>query len=321
MGGIETLEKMKEIDPSVSVVILTGYGTLETAQKAIRLGAVDYMSKPFDVSELTKTVRKILEQRIEGADKEKTLNKLKAMNRDLEDQINSFKKLLSSQKLYSSLFHEICNPMTSILGYVQILLMELEKKTGFSGEDQQRAQNYLRIIENELDRCRLLFRSATSIANSEKAEAKSSNLKMVIEETLLLLKPQMDLRGIKMQESLEEPSLKALVADVQFKQVLLNLCINAMHAMGKGGTLSVSARKNANGAVSIEVADTGCGMDEETLQKACQPFYTTKDPATGSGLGLSISKEIVEKMGGNIEIKSKKGAGTRVTLTFHSHPA
>ncbi|MCX6339943.1 MAG: response regulator [Candidatus Aureabacteria bacterium] len=318
MSGIEALEKMKEIDPSVSVVILTGYGTLDTAQRAIRLGAADYVSKPFDVVELTKTVRKILEKRSEGAEKEQMLEKLKTLNRNLEDQSTSFKKLISSQKLYSSFFHEICNPLTSILGYVQILLMELEKKKGFADEDRERAQKYLHIIENELDRCRLLFRSFTSNAKSGKEDTKPSSLKMVIEETFLLLRPQMELKGIRIKEEFDAPDSSVLLEDGQLKQVLLNLCINAMHAMGKGGTLSVSARQNAKGTVAIEVADTGCGMDEETLRKAWQPFYTTKDPATGSGLGLAISKGIVEKMGGSIGLESKKGVGTRVTITIPS---
>jgi len=321
MSGIEALEKMKEIDPPVSVVILTGYGTLETAQKAIRLGAADYVNKPFDVIELTKTVRTILEKRSEGADKEQMLKKLKSMNRNLEDQITSFNKLISSQKLYSSFFHEMCNPLTSILGYVQILLMELEKKKGFANEDRERAQKYLRIIENEMDRCRLLFRSITSLAKSGRDEKKPSSLRMVIEKTLVLLRPQMELKGIRIEENMDAPTSKVLLEDSQLKQVLLNLCINAMHAMGTGGTLSVSARQNTEGTVVIEVADTGCGMDEETLQKAWQPFYTTKDPTTGSGLGLAISKGVVEKMGGSIAIESKKGAGTRVTITIPSRRA
>jgi signal transduction histidine kinase len=316
MSGIEALERMKAIDPSVCVVILTGYGTLETAQKAIRLGASDYVSKPFDVAEITKTIRDILEKRSAGVEKEQMLERLKALNRDLEGQINSFKKLISSQKLYSSFFHEICNPLTSILGYVQILLMEIGKKKGFADEDRERTQKYLHIIENELDRCRLLFRSFTNLAKSGRQDSKTSSLKMVIEETLALLKPQMDLKGIRIDEKLESPAAELLLNDAQLKQVLLNLCINAMHAMGKGGTLTVGVRKDAEGMVAIEVKDTGCGMDEETLQKAWQPFYTTKDPVTGSGLGLSISKGMIEKMGGKIGIESKQDAGTLVTITI-----
>ena len=320
MSGIEALEQMKAIDPSVGVVILTGYGTLETAQKAIRLGAADYVSKPFDVAEITKTVKGILEKRSVGVEKEQMLERLKILNGDLEGQINSFKKLISSQKLYSSFFHEICNPLTSILGYVQILLMEIGKKKGFADEDRDRTQKYLQIIENELDRCRLLFRSFTNLAKSGRQNSKTSSLKMVIEDTLMLLKPQMDLKGIRVEERLEAPASELLFSDGQLKQVLLNLCINAMHAMSKGGTLTVGVRQNGGGAVAIEVRDTGCGMDEETLRKAWQPFYTTKDPVTGTGLGLSISKGMVEKMGGNIGIESKKDVGTLVTITIPSIP-
>lgn len=318
MSGIEALEQMKAIDPSVGVVILTGYGTLETAQKAIRLGASDYVSKPFDVLEIMKTVKNILEKRNVGVEKEQMLARLKTLNGDLEGQLNSFKKLISSQKLYSSFFHEICNPLTSILGYVQILLMEIGKKKGFADEDRERTQKYLQIIENELDRCRLLFRSFTNLAKSGRQDSKTSSLKTLIEETLTLLKPQMDLKGIRIEKSLEGPAAELLFNDGQLKQVLLNLYINAMHAMGKGGTLAVGVRQDADGTVAVEIRDTGCGMDEETLRKAWQPFYTTKDPVAGSGLGLSISKGMVEKMGGAIGIESKKDEGTLVTITLPS---
>jgi signal transduction histidine kinase len=318
MSGIEALELMKEIDPSVGVVILTGYGTLETAQKAIRLGAADYVSKPFDVTEITKTIKEILEKRGTEVEKEQMLERLKTLNSDLEGQLNSFKKLISSQKLYSSFFHEICNPLTSILGYVQILLMEIGKKKGFADEDRERTQKYLQIIENELDRCRLLFRSFTNLAKSGRQDSKTSSLKMLIEETLALLKPQMDLKGIRIEKKMEVPASEIKLNDGQLKQVLLNLCINAMHAMRKGGTLTVGVRQDDGGMIAVEVGDTGCGMDEETLRKAWEPFYTTKDPVTGSGLGLSISKGMVEKMGGKIGIESKKDEGTLVTITIPS---
>lgn len=316
MTGIEALEQIKAIDPVVSVVILTGYGTLETAQKAIRLGASDYVSKPFDVGELTATIKKILSKRHDDVDKGSTLDKLKTLNRTLEEEIGSFKKLLSSQKLYSSFFHEICNPLTSILGYVQILLLELEKKKGFGREDRDRAQKYLKIIENELDRCRLMFRSFSALAKSAKEEKEPATLKSALAETITLLKAQMDLKGVTIKEEIDPGTNNIYIDDTKLKQVLLNLCINSLHAMEKGGILRISASVSPGNEGVIEISDTGCGMDEETLRRAFQPFFTTKDPGVGTGLGLSISKSIVEKMGGSMKINSRKAEGTKVIITF-----
>lgn len=312
LSGIETLEKLKEIDPFISVIILTGYGTLETAQKAIRLGANDYLSKPFDVVELAKTVNRILAKGREDRQRETALHRFKALNRYLEEEIQSLQKLLSSQEQYRSFFHEICNPLTSVLGYVQILLLELEEKREFGMEDKERAHKYLRIIENEMERCRLMLRSFSSIAKRREEKPQPISLKALVEEILVLLSPQMDRNGICSETRADTTSSTVLIQSNEIRQVLLNLCINAIHAMDRGGTLTVGTRCTPHNFLEIEVADTGCGMDEATLKKAFEPFFTTKGPQVGSGLGLAISKNIIERFGGTIGISSIKGAGTKV---------
>ena len=319
MSGMETLEKLKEIDPSINVVILTGYGTLETAQKAIRLGADDYVSKPFDVVELSKTVKQILTKKRDETAKGIAVDKLRGLNHTLEEEIQSLQKILSSQEQYRSFFHEICNPLTSVLGYVQILLLELEEKKQFGKEDRNRAHNYLRIIENEMERCRLMLRSFSSVSKKREEKTKSISLAALIDEILLLLSPQMGKSDIRSQSNLDHSSSMIPIRSGEIRQVILNLCINAIHAMPTGGTLSLTARcvpAAPTPTVEIEVADTGCGIDEPMIEKVFEPFFSTKSPDLGSGLGLSISKNIIEKFGGTIRIKSRKGDGTRVTISI-----
>ena len=316
LNGLETLEKLKEMDPSINVIILTGYGTLETAQRAIRLGASDYVSKPFDVVEISKTVKATLAKRREEREKVAAVEKFKTLNRHLAEEIQSLQKLLSSQDRYCSFFHEICNPLTSVMGYVQILLLDLEEKMGFGKEDRERAYTYLRIIEKEMERCRLMFRSFSSLPKKSEEKPAPLPLHKLIEEILILIKPQMETSGIRAETDLDASLAEVTVQSGELRQVLLNLCINSIHAMEGGGKLTLSAKPVTPESIEIAVADTGCGMDENVLQKAFQPFFTTKGSEVGSGLGLAISKNIIEKLGGTIQISSRKGTGTTITLSI-----
>ena len=102
----------------------------------------------------------------------------------------------------------------------------------------------------------------------------------------------------------------------QLKQAILNLFLNAIQSISSGGALSVIARAESNGWVKIVVSDTGCGMTEEQLKHAFDPFYTTKED--GTGLGLAIVHSIITKHGGKIEMKSEVGQGTTVNVFLKS---
>ena len=315
MNGIEALEKIKRIDPTVAVLVLTGYGTLQTAQKAIRLGACDYLSKPFDVNELLETIHKNLTLKKERDDKEKAINQFKELNENLQKQVASLKKLISSETIYRSFLHEICNPLTSVLGYVQLILLKLKSKEGFTKEDMKNTFRELRIIENELQRCRLMYRSFSSFMKIGPARAHPRPLGMILEETILILKPQIDNQGVRVEKKVDNRCAATLVPSAEIRQILLNLCINSIHAMRDGGTLSFSAELKPR-EVSICVTDTGCGMDDEIARRAFEPNFTTKGPHEGSGLGLSISKGIVARLGGRISLQSTKGSGTSVRVSI-----
>ena len=99
-------------------------------------------------------------------------------------------------------------------------------------------------------------------------------------------------------------------------QVLMNLIINAMHSMKTGGILSVTAKRN-NGKVILEMSDTGEGIDKKDIHNIFDPFYTTKKPGDGTGLGLWVTYEIVKSYNGDISVESKKGEGSKFTLQFN----
>jgi signal transduction histidine kinase len=138
----------------------------------------------------------------------------------------------------------------------------------------------------------------------------------LIDETIRLAKNQIKLSNIEV-ETLIDKNLQPLYGDKKLLiQVFLNLVINAIDAMPKGGKLSIRiSKKEKTDFLSIQICDTGCGIPNHLLNSIFNPFFTTKSTSKGTGLGLSVSKGIIEKHGGDIEVESKVNQGT--TFTVH----
>jgi two-component system NtrC family sensor kinase len=149
-------------------------------------------------------------------------------------------------------------------------------------------------------------------------EAKQVEIEPVIDETLSFIEHQLKLKHIKLVKRLS-PNLPKVTIDInQIKQVFLNVLLNAIDAMRDGGTLTISAEREGSGAAErqlrITVADTGCGIPTDTIEKVFDPFYTTKDGTGNAGLGLSITKGIIDKHHGTVRIESEVDKGTKVII-------
>ena len=146
------------------------------------------------------------------------------------------------------------------------------------------------------------------------------NLTMLVEDVLVLVEKDLQRFRIKLVTDCASPTL-ANVNSGQVQQVLLNLIVNARQVMESGGTLTVGVRSNAeSGHAEISVRDTGCGIPAEKLRRIFEPFFTTKTADQqgqgGTGLGLSLARDVMEAHGGRIRVDSAVGAGTTFTLKF-----
>ncbi|HOO71749.1 MAG TPA: [Fe-Fe] hydrogenase large subunit C-terminal domain-containing protein [Spirochaetota bacterium] len=221
--------------------------------------------------------------------------------------INS-EKLASLGRLASGIAHEINNPLTGILTYSSLLFDDL-KESEF-GED-------LEVIVKETTRCREIVKGLLNFARETKVEKKMANINDIINETLGILEKHMDFRNIKMVRVLS-PDVPDSSLDVyQMKSVINNLAENAVHAMDGGGTLTFTTHYHAEkNLIELNVRDTGCGIARENLHKIFDPFYTTKQPGKGTGLGLAVIYGIIKKHNGVIDVDSKVGAGTEFMIRF-----
>ena len=226
------------------------------------------------------------------------------------EQLIQAGKMASTGQLAAGVAHELNNPLTSILGFAQLLLKQMDKKDpGFKS---------VKTIVEETKRCKSIIQNLLSFSRqSQKKDLKLLDINLPLRPTLGLVREQMKFRDIELIENLA-PNLPLIKANPNhLQQVFMNLIINAQDAMPQGGRLYIKTRM-VKGSEKVEVIfrDTGSGIPEKHLGKLFNPFFTTKRPGRGVGLGLSVSYGIIKEHEGRIEVESKVGEGSTFTITL-----
>jgi signal transduction histidine kinase len=211
-------------------------------------------------------------------------------------------------KLAGGLAHEIKNPLSTIRLNMELLaedLAELETPAG------RRSLKRVEVVRRECGRLQSLLDDFLSYAKVRRLHLEPSDLNHQINDLLDFFAPEAADAGVEIVRYLD-PDLPRVMLDREaFRQALLNLIINARQAMPEGGQLVV--RTVTQGAtVAVNLIDTGCGMDDKTLSKMFEAFYSTKP--NGSGLGLPTTEKIVAAHGGQIRVQSEIGRGTQITI-------
>jgi two-component system sporulation sensor kinase B len=220
------------------------------------------------------------------------------MQMNLQRELQRSEKLKVVSELAASVAHEVRNPMTSTRGFLQLMSRD--------GNLNDAQKKYIEISIGELDRAQAIIQDYLSLAKPNKQEFSRMNLTKEIENVVQLMSTYTNIQSITFQHSIEEELyIKANKDEV--KQVLINIIKNGIEAIGEGGTISVHASRERENAV-IEIADDGSGMTSSQLSKIGTPFYSTKD--MGTGIGLTISFQIVQLLKGRIDVSSEYGKGT-----------
>jgi signal transduction histidine kinase len=184
------------------------------------------------------------------------------------------------------------------------------------GESVGKLGQYLGVAKGEINRLDYIITQFLQAIRPTPPQLQMASLNEVIQETVVLLQPELDNRGLDVKCRLAHSLPGAPIDPAQIQQVLVNLIKNAMQAMTKGGTLSLQTGEGSDG-VWVSIADTGGGIPQEQINRIFEPFYTTKKK--GTGLGLMIVQRIVRAHGGRIELESQVGRGTtfRIWLPLH----
>lgn len=233
--------------------------------------------------------------------------------KQLEDELIRSGKLAALGELSAWLAHEINNPLAIVSGYAQMLQAEPTM-------DEVGKQRYLKEIVEQTDRAARIMRKVKDFARPGETRMESVDINRTLIRTLSLLKDQVHLKNIKINEDLDL-SLPRMKADKdQLEQIFLNIILNAVQAMPNGGDLTLSTKLRRQGTkvsakrVELTISDTGCGIPKENLGKIFDPFFTTKHDSTG--LGLSITHRLLNRHHGTIAVEGEVGKGTTFVITF-----
>ena len=214
-----------------------------------------------------------------------------------------------AQPTTRELVHEIRNPLNSISINLQILEEDLSDENPSSSSDLQKR---VRRVRGEVERLNRILTDFRRYANLPSLKFATCDLAVLIEEVLDFNEPEAQRQKVQVKREIEAlPSVQ--LDQSQFKQALLNLIINGVQAMEEGGVLTVRA-KPLNEGIQIDVEDTGPGMESEQLDKIFDLFFSTKED--GTGIGLTIAKEVIEEHGGRINVESSPDQGTKFSIVL-----
>jgi signal transduction histidine kinase len=180
------------------------------------------------------------------------------------------------------------------------------------GEQEREARTLLRAIANEIERLTALSEQYLSVARRPALRLELENIGDVVREATEFTRRDLQRKNVELELEIDEALPLLRVDDAQLKQAFFNLLRNASEAMPAGGTVRISAGRSAEGGVDIVVEDEGTGMDDATREHLFEPFFTTK--SHGTGLGLPITRQILEAHGGSIECEPRDPRGTRFRL-------
>ncbi len=236
--------------------------------------------------------------------------------RSAHDHMLHVEKMASLGKMAAVVAHEVNNPLSGILTYAKLL-----RKWVGSGqaehEKRDEAMECLDLIATESRRCGDLIKNLLSLSRTAPMNVQSTDLQAVIDRCLMLVRHQLELGGIELQVNLAADLPRVPCDPAQIEQVLIALIMNAIDAMPRGGNLWLDARLSDDEMeVEIQVRDDGAGIAPDILPHIFEPFLTTKETGHGVGLGLAISRGIMERHNGRIEVQSELGRGTTFTVAL-----
>jgi len=236
---------------------------------------------------------------------ESKVEELKKAYQDLEnvkDEMIQSEKLASVGRLMSGVAHELNNPLTSVIGYAQLLL-----ETEVSGETREQ----LKIIYDEGERCRKIIQNLLAFSRKRKPKKELIDVAVVVDEAIKLVSMETKRLGIQVETKFPENNPQVFSDAHQLRQVFLNLLTNAIHELdNQKGARSIHISAEEKGSLyRLIFCDNGPGIPAEFLNKIFDPFFTTKDVGKGTGLGLSLCYGVISENGGKLAVKSDLGKG------------
>lgn len=216
-------------------------------------------------------------------------------------------KMSSLGRMAAGVAHEINNPLAGILLYAS----NMRKKVPKEGP----LEEGLSIIIKETQRCKKIIQALLEFGRDQEVQKAAANVNDIMENALAIMENEFRLAHVQIEKNMAQDMVKTLLDVNQVEQVFINILLNAVHAVDRGGRITVqTVAEPEKNHVRVEIADNGCGIAPENINKIFEPFFSTK--ADGSGLGLAVSYGIIKNHQGDIRVFSEPGSGTRFIIDF-----
>ncbi len=292
---MEVLKKIRDIDPNIIAVVITGFATIDSAVESMKEGAYDFLPKPFTPDELRLIIKRGLEKR-----------KLALEAATLREE-----KKRMEENFITMISHELRTPLADIQQYFEVILGGIVgevaiKQKEMMGRVRERIDALLKLINDWLDMTRI--KAGEVVKKFEPLDISS-----ILEDTISFVRPQAEMKKITLE--IDAPgNLKKVKGDKESLKIMFtNLISNGIKFNHEGGSVLIKAKEQDDHIV-IEISDTGIGIIKEDLPFIFDEFFRVKSNKTrnitGTGLGLSIVKKIAEAHSGSIKVKSELGKGS-----------
>jgi len=335
MSGIEVLERLRFVQPEIEAVMITAFETTDTIRQALRLRAADYINKPFDIATIRNAVNGAMQRRLLEGEIHNSAEKVNELLSELQNQKVEEQIARTRGDIYASIIHDINGPLTVVAGFVQLLNKKLGRVSRLDMEDLEFIRERLRIVERQIGNCIEISRRYLGFLRHQADETEPTGVCQLMNDLEQLVRVHPAIQENEYQAELPATDLSVKINGTDVIQILLNLTVNGFQCIAQPHRVTVQAEvlrepldlsvfkdgpsdrflnveglDNTAPLIKFTVADNGPGIPAEVLPKIFQPYFTTKGPRHGTGLGLNIVQRLVREASGALHVHTELGEGS-----------
>ena len=345
MSGIEVLERLKFVDPSIEVVMLTAFETTDLMRQALRLRACDYITKPFDVSTMRAAVANAMQRHTLESEIHTNADKLQQLLAELQSQKIERQMAQTRGEIYGSIIHDINGPLTVISGFIQLMNQRIGNAERLEVKDLEFIKDRLKTITRQVTNCIEISRRYLSFLRKQSDDAPRAGVNQLLTDLGQLIRVHPSLLNNQFASCPLAEDVAVRMNGTDLIQVLLNLTVNAFQCTPQPHSVVIEGRvlhepldlvafkdgmrdrmlnvencDNTPPLLMISVRDTGPGIPPEILPKIFEAYFSTKGPKQGTGLGLNIVQRLVREARGALHVHTQLGEGTTFTVYLPAIP-
>jgi len=339
MSGIEVLERLRFVQPELEAVMMTAFETTDTIRQALRLRAADYINKPFDIATIRNAVNGAMQRRMLEGEIHSSAEKVNELLGELQNQKVEEQIARTRGDIYASIIHDINGPLTVVSGFIQLLNKKLNRVSRLEVEDLEFIRERLVIIERQVTNCIEISRRYLGFLRHQVDETQLTGVCQLMHDLEQLVRVHPAVQDSEYHTTPPAKDICVKINGTDVIQILLNLTVNAFQCQRQTQRVAVAAEilqepldlgafkdgpqdrclnleglENTAPLVKFSVSDQGPGIPPEVLPKIFQPYFTTKGPRQGTGLGLNIVQRLVKEGNGLLHVHTQLGQGSTFTV-------